>query len=107
MGLAEKKCLPCEGGTPPLETSKAQQLLKELDGWSFAHGGKSITKSFSFKNFAKALAFGNCVGAIAEEEGHHPELLIEWGKVTVTLSTHSIGGLSENDFILAAKVDEM
>lgn len=101
--LAQKRCIPCEGGVEPLSMADVQKLLKEVSGWTT--NGKRITKSYSFKNFAKALAFANKIGAIAEEENHHPSLLVEWGRVNVELSTHSIGGLSKNDFILAGKID--
>jgi len=80
-------------------------MMKEVPGWKLADDALSISRDFTFKNFADALAFANKIGAIAEEEGHHPDLTVSWGKVGVHLSTHAIGGLSENDFILAAKVD--
>ncbi len=105
MDLAQKKCVPCEGGALPLTSSEAVTLLKEVSEWKVAQDAKRISRSFSFKNFAQALAFANKVGAIAEEQGHHPDLHVEWGRVTVELSTHAIGGLSVNDFILAAKID--
>jgi 4a-hydroxytetrahydrobiopterin dehydratase len=107
MSLTDKKCIPCEGGVDPLSSSEATTLLKEIPEWTLSGDAKKISRSFSFKNFAQALAFGNKVGAIAEEEGHHPDLHIEWGRVTVELSTHSIGSLSENDFIVAAKIDSI
>ena len=105
--LAEKKCIPCEGGTLPLFKQKAEELLKEIPTWTLSEDAKSISKELKFKNFAEALAFANRVGAIAEAEGHHPDLAVSWGKVGIELSTHSIGGLSENDFIVAAKIDEI
>jgi 4a-hydroxytetrahydrobiopterin dehydratase len=80
-------------------------LLKKLDGWTLWPDAKTISKSFTFKNFATAFAFAAKIADHAEAEGHHPDLLISWGRVEVELSTHSIGGLSENDFILAAKID--
>lgn len=107
MSLTDKKCVPCEGGVEPLSAAQATTLLKETPEWKVSGDIKKISRSFSFKNFAQALAFANKVGAIAEEEGHHPDLHVEWGRVTVELSTHSIGGLSVNDFILAAKIDEI
>lgn len=107
MALVNQKCVPCEGGFPPLSPSEAQQLLKEVPLWKLSADGKYIARSFAFKNFAFALAFANKVGAIAEEEGHHPDLHVEWGRATVELSTHAINGLSVNDFILAAKIDEL
>ena len=91
----------------PLTIQEANALMKELNDWTLSPDAKQIEKEFTFKNFAEALAFANSIGAIAEEEQHHPELEIGWGKVEVELSTHSIGGLSQNDFILAAKIDSI
>lgn len=105
MNLAERKCEPCEKGGPPLPPQEAERLLKELDGWTLWPDAKAISKSLKFKDFASAFAFAAKVAAIAEEEGHHPDLSIGWGRVEIELSTHSIGGLSENDFIVAAKID--
>ena len=107
MALAEKKCVPCEGGVMPLTIQEAETLMKELVGWKLTEGARKIEKSVTFKNFAEALAFANAVGAIAESENHHPDLQVKWGSVRVELSTHAIGGLSENDFILAAKIDKI
>jgi 4a-hydroxytetrahydrobiopterin dehydratase len=107
MALSDKKCVPCEGGTMPLMIPQAQEMLKELNGWTLSPDVKSVSKDYAFKNFAEALAFANKVGAVAEEEGHHPDLVVKWGKVGVVLSTHAIGGLSENDFIVAAKIDRV
>ncbi len=102
--LTAKHCVPCEGGMPPLETMVAQQLLAELNyDWALVDG--KVTKQFGFKNFVKAMTFVNKVATIAEEQGHHPDLnLHDYRFVTVSLMTHAIGGLSENDFILAAKI---
>ena len=105
VSLLEKKCVPCEGGTMPLTIQEAGKFMNEVNGWTLSSDARRITKEFAFKDFAQALAFANKVGAIAEDEGHHPDLVVKWGKVVVELSTHSIGGLSENDFILAAKID--
>lgn len=105
MTLVNQKCVPCEGGVDPLSASEATTLLKETPEWNVSADTKKIMRAFSFKNFAEALAFANKIGAIAEEQGHHPDLHVEWGRVTVVLSTHAIGGLSVNDFILAAKID--
>ncbi len=103
--LAERRCVPCEGGVPPLDELTARGYLASLRGWSLA-GANRIQKEFTFKNFAQALAFVNRVGAIAEAEGHHPDILIHsWNRVRLEIMTHAIGGLSENDFILAAKID--
>ncbi len=107
MSLAEQKCVPCEGGVLPLTIQEAETLMKDVPGWTLADGAKKIEREFTFKNFAEALAFTNKVGAIAESEGHHPDLTVKWGKVGIELSTHAIGGLSVNDFILAAKIDSI
>jgi 4a-hydroxytetrahydrobiopterin dehydratase len=105
MSLADKKCVACEGGAAPLNRIEAEVLLRKVKDWTLSDDGKTISKRFTFKNFADALAFANRIGAIAESEGHHPDLTVGWGKVEVTLTTHAIRGLSENDFILAAKID--
>ena len=109
--LLSKKCIPCEGGTPPLTEVEISEYLKQVSGWNVMidHEGeiKNIVKDFKFKDFAEAMAFANKIAALAEEEGHHPDLKVSWGKVGVELSTHAVGGLSENDFILAAKIDSL
>jgi 4a-hydroxytetrahydrobiopterin dehydratase len=104
--LTSKHCVPCEGGIPALSDEEVAPLLAQLDGWVVV-GGKRLAKTYRFPDFAKALAFVNQAGAVAEAEGHHPDLYLSWGKVGVELITHAIGGLSENDFILAAKLDEV
>ena len=105
--LGKKHCKPCEDKTGLLSHEEATSFNKEVDHWHIIED-KRIEKTFRFKDFAAALAFVNAVGAIAEAEGHHPDIyLTEWNKVSLSLSTHSIQGLSENDFILAAKVDEI
>ena len=91
----------------PLERSDAEKLLKEIAGWTLSEDGKRIMRDFSFKNFVEAIQFANEITPIAEAEGHHPDLSIGWGRVQVALSTHTVGGLSENDFILAAKINEL
>ncbi len=106
MDLANKKCIPCEGGVPPLKGEELDLYLEKVAGWQVFEG-KKIYKEFKFPDFEKALAFVNQVGRIAEEEGHHPDVRLSWGKVLVELSTHAISGLSENDFILAAKIDKI
>lgn len=107
MSLLEQKCIPCEGGTMPLTIPEAQKLLTEIPSWTLSSDVKKISKSYSFKNFADALLFTNKVGELAEREGHHPDIALGWGKVDITLTTHAIGGLSVNDFILAAKIDTL
>lgn len=102
--LAEKQCVPCKGGVPPLPADEQEKLLAKLDGWT-VEGGHHLTKIFDFPDFASALAFVNRIGDIAEAEGHHPDLHLTWGHVGVTTYTHKIDGLTESDFILAAKID--
>lgn len=105
MGLADNKCVPCKGGVPPLEASRIQELLKQLErGWQLSKDGH-LERLYTFKNFAQALDFVNKVGAIAETEGHHPDLHLAWGKCKVEIWTHKINGLTESDFYLAAKAD--
>jgi 4a-hydroxytetrahydrobiopterin dehydratase len=107
--LAEQHCVPCEGGTPALGKEQAETLLGQLDGWSLqeAAGHQQIAKRFKFRNFVEAVDFVNRITPIAEAEGHHPDLEVSWGRVLVQLWTHAAGGLTENDFILAAKIDRV
>lgn len=102
--LADRKCQPCEGGVPPLEPEMVNRYLEQLNGWTVTDG--HLTKDYKFPDFLAAMAFANRVGMLAEEEGHHPDLHITYGRVTVELWTHKIGGLTDSDFILAAKIDE-
>jgi len=105
--LTKLKCVPCEGGTPPLLLSKVNKLLVQVPGWS-ADRNLKLERNFEFKNFRRAFSFLTDVALIAEKEGHHPDFtLYNWNKVKITLSTHAIGGLSENDFILAAKISKL
>ena len=103
--LTQKKCVACEGNQAPYVRDEAEVLLKQINGWTLSGDARWVSKEFKFKDFAEALAFTDKVGAIAESEGHHPDLQLSWGKVVVELTTHAIKGLSENDFILAAKID--
>ena len=106
--LAKKRCIPCEGGVKPYGPEEAQKMMKELnDEWMLIDEAHLLVREFRFKNFAGAMAFANKVATIAEAEKHHPDLSIGWGRVAVELTTHAIEGLSENDFILAAKIDEL
>lgn len=105
MNLAQKKCVACEGGMPPLSRTEAEVLLRETPLWQLSPDAERISRRFSFPDFAAALAFVNRVGALAEAEGHHPDVSFGWGYVQVVLTTHAAGGLSENDLILAAKID--
>ena len=110
MNLASKKCVPCEEWTPPKTKSEAEKLLKEVKDWKLeknAQGQLQISKNFEFKDFKASMKFINKVAEIAESEGHHPDIYIFYNKVTLTLSTHFIKGLSDNDFILAAKIDKI
>jgi 4a-hydroxytetrahydrobiopterin dehydratase len=103
--LSQKKCTPCEGGTPPLSEQRADEYLRELPGWQ--RSGGEIHKSFKFKNFHETMAFVNAVAWVAHRENHHPDMEVGYNKCTLRYSTHAIGGLSENDFICAAKVEGM
>lgn len=106
MDLTQQKCVACEGGVTPFNQIEAEVLLKQIPGWVLSTDAKSISRHYEFKNFSEALVFVNKVGAIAESEGHHPDIELGWGKVNITLTTHAITGLSQNDFIVAAKIDE-
>jgi 4a-hydroxytetrahydrobiopterin dehydratase len=103
--LAGKECVPCKGGVPPLAGDEIARLLAQVDGWS-AERDHHITKTIKFPDFVQALATVNGIGEIAEEQGHHPDLYLTWGKVRVEIWTHKIDGLTESDFILAAKIDK-
>lgn len=105
--LAKKKCTPCEGGVSPLKGEVLESFYKQLDpGWRVIEN-HHLEKEYKFKNFKEALVFTNKVGAVAEHEGHHPDILLQYGKVQIKLWTHKVGGLTENDFILAAKCDSI
>ena len=104
--LAEKRCVPCRGGVPPLAGAELDRLTGELGGGWRVVDGHHLEKTYRFPDFAKALAFVNAVAGIAEAEGHHPDLLLRWGRVTMTVWTHKIDGLTESDFVLAAKAEE-
>jgi 4a-hydroxytetrahydrobiopterin dehydratase len=108
MDLKNKKCIPCEGDVKPFTKQEADEYLKKVKGWILNSDGKNISKTITFANFKFALGFVNEVGDLAEFEGHHPDInLHNWNKVTMALSTHAIKGLSENDFIMAAKIDQI
>jgi len=102
--LASKKCVPCKGGVPPLKGEALQTLQRQVEGWNVVEE-HHLFKNFKFPDFSKALDFVNKVGAIAEEQGHHPIITLAWGKAEITIYTHKINGLTESDFILAAKID--
>ena len=108
--LTEKKCMPCEGGVLPFDISEIHKYQKKVDGWDIIKGEEEIfflSKKFKFENFLKSQEFVNKVGQISEEEGHHPDILFGWGYAEIKVTTHAIKGLSENDFILAAKIDKL
>ena len=104
--LASKQCVPCRGGVLPLAGQELESLAKQLPQWKVVDG-HHITRTFQFPDFKQALAFTNQVGAIAEEQGHHPDIFLTWGKADITTWTHKINGLTESDFILAAKIDRL
>ncbi len=106
--LTAKKCVPCEGGVPPLSRAEVAELMRAVPEWSVSTDGKKIRREWTVKNFAAGLLFFGEVGELAETEGHHPDLhLTGYRDVAVELSTHAVGGLTENDFILAAKIDKL
>ena len=105
MSLADQKCVPCKGGVPPMDQDRAQELLQELEeGWHLNADGH-LERTYSFSSFVDAMAFANRVGDIAEEQNHHPDLHVAWGRCTVEIWTHKIQGLTESDFYFAAKAD--
>ena len=103
--LAERTCVPCRGGVPPLAESEARALLRETPRWRLEESGTRLTRAFEFADFVEAMRFVNRVADVAESQGHHPDIAIHWNRVELTLWTHKIGGLHENDFILAARID--
>lgn len=105
--FTKQHCVPCEGGIAPLTKTDAEETMKHVPGWNLSDDGKEISRDFAFRDFKEAMAFVNNIADLAEGEGHHPDILIKWNKVSLTLTTHAIGGLSTNDFILAAKVDQI
>jgi len=105
MDLTKKKCVPCESGTLPLNDEEINEFLKQISGWILKNG--HLFKKFKLKNFIEAMKFLNSVAYVAENEGHHPDFCVHYSKVEVEIWTHAIGGLSENDFILAAKIDRI
>ncbi len=105
--LAGRECIPCTGAIPPLNPDEQDAMLEELgNGWQLMEH-HHLEKTFTFSDFAEALAYTNKVGALAEQVGHHPDILTAWGKVVITIFTHKIDGLTDSDFILAAKIDEI
>jgi 4a-hydroxytetrahydrobiopterin dehydratase len=104
--LASQTCVPCRGGVPPLNGAELQQVLQQVPQWK-AVNEHHLTRAFTFPDFKQALAFVNRVGELAEQQGHHPDILLTWGKAEITLWTHKIDGLTRSDFIMAAKIDHL
>ena len=104
--LASKTCTPCRGGVPPLDENEARGYLRQVEGWELV-GVHHIRREFGFPDFLQALAAANRIGALAEEQGHHPDLHLAWGRLAVEIWTHKIDGLTESDFILAAKINDV
>jgi 4a-hydroxytetrahydrobiopterin dehydratase len=105
--LAEKQCIPCKGGIPPLKGQELARLVRELDGGWQVVEERQLEKEYRFKDFREALGFTNKIGELAEAQGHHPDIYLAWGKVKLTIWTHKINGLTESDFVLAAKADSL
>ena len=105
--LTAKRCVPCEVGVTPMDADEARAMLAQVSDWELNDSAKEISRSFKFKNYYETMAFVNALAWIAHREDHHPDLLVGYNKVQVRFSTHSIGGLSENDFICAAKIDAL
>ena len=108
--LRNKKCVPCEGGAVPFDISEIHKYQKKVDDWNIIKNNKNVfllEKEFKFKNFKESQSFVNKVGEISENEGHHPDISFGWGYAEIKITTHAIEGLSENDFILAAKIDKI
>jgi 4a-hydroxytetrahydrobiopterin dehydratase len=105
--LAEKQCVPCTGGVPPVKGAELARLARELDGGWQVVEERQLEKEYQFKDFRGALGFTNKIGELAEAQGHHPDIYLAWGKVKLTIWTHKINGLTESDFVLAAKADRL
>lgn len=105
--LTEKTCVPCRGGAEPLDKAESETLRAQTPKWELKDGARRIERKFKFDDFVEALAFVNKVGELAEAEGHHPDISFGWGYAAVSLHTHKIKGLHENDFIMAAKIDAL
>ena len=104
--LASQTCVPCRGGVPPLKGEELRQILQEVPQWK-AVNEHHVTRAFTFPDFKQALAFVNRVGEVAEQQGHHPDILLTWGKAEITMWTHKIDGLTRSDLIMAAKIDQL
>jgi 4a-hydroxytetrahydrobiopterin dehydratase len=106
MPLSDKNCVPCHGGVPALTAGQVSEIKSEVPFWSVVEN-HHLERTFRFPDFVTALAFVNRIGALAEEQGHHPDILLAWGKVAVTIWTHAVNGLTESDFVLASKIDRL
>lgn len=104
--LAARECVPCRGGVPPMKGEEIREMLKQLSGWEVVDD-HHLRKEYKFGNFREALDYVNRVGELAENQGHHPDISFGWGKAEITIWTHKIDGLTESDFILAAKIDKV
>ena len=104
--LASRQCVPCRGGVPPLNSEEIAKLSPQLEGWEVINN-HHLSKSYKFSNFGEAQKFVNRVGDLAEEQGHHPDICFGWGRADISIWTHKINGLTESDFILAAKIDKL
>lgn len=104
--LSERQCVPCRGGVPPLKGAEIQDLLDQLEGWQ-AVDEHHLQKTYRFQDFRESLQFVNRIGELSEAQGHHPDICFGWGKAEVTIWTHKIDGLTESDFVLAAKIDKL
>ena len=104
--LAERQCVPCRGGVPPLKGDEIEKLRTQLEGWEVVDE-HHLQKTYKSKDFGETLAFVNRVGELAEQQGHHPDICFGWGKAAITIWTHKIDGLTESDFVLAAKIDKL
>ncbi len=107
MSLQSKACVPCQGGIPPIKEDVARSMMEDIPVWRLIDNARKLERGFEFDNFAQAMQFANRVGALSEEENHHPDITFGWGYCTVVFFTHKIGGLHENDFIMAAKVSAL
>jgi len=105
--LSDKKCVPCEGGVPALTREQAEEMLKEIPEWQLNDSATEINREFPFKNYLRTMSFVNAVAWIANQENHHPDMEVGYNRCKVTYSTHAINGLSENDFICAAKINDL
>ena len=104
--LAERQCVPCRGGVPPMIAEEIEKLLPEVEGWRVINQ-HHLQKNYQFKNFRETLQFVNTIGELAEQQGHHPDICFGWGKADISIWTHKIDGLTESDFVLAAKIDKI